>query len=335
MDRKKTLLIAALLAATLAVGAAGVHVIRLITPQPPRLAAGGRAQGPDLAHPARFDTATAMLAVHGAYDAQRPGTLLPAGLTAGWQLAQATALATPMLALTYDEDGQRLAVLVEQRQQVQQGEVAFAHAEGATVAVHVFRFDGKVWSLARTNADVITTGAHGQAPPVRLVQTGDQRHGLLFEGSDVHQGYTNGYAFLVGLSEPAIELMFSTETEESNGGACSDDAQERQESDGLIKPCWGHEARIDFLRHAGAAYYSLRLTDSGTLQDDRDGDIHPVLAVTLHVVQDGKYQPATDPRLLDDPVVPAVPAVPAKAQATTTAASRPARPASGAASHAD
>lgn len=95
-----------------------------------------------------------------------------------------------------------------QRQAVADGTIDESHVAGAGISVYVFVYNGKEWmyehgkKLVKEAAS--EAGAYGHAPDGRLIKLGPDKYGLLFEGGDMHQGYTNDYAFIISISESSI-----------------------------------------------------------------------------------------------------------------------------------
>lgn len=232
-----------------------------------------------------------MLAIFGAYDEKRGGTLLPVTLTKGWKIENANGLATPLSVDLYEETGKRKGVLAVQIQSVREGEVDESHVSAAEVSVYVFGFNGSNWVFEKGKKSVIKTGAYGKAPGNRLIRIGDAKFGLLFEGGDVHQGYFDQYASMISLGEPKIAAVFDASTGHDNSGACTDDEKELKDVDLGLKRCWGHATEISFVRIAGDDYYMLRLDDSGTEEDEKTGKVVPVKRVTYLRMRPEGYKP--------------------------------------------
>src|SRR5262249_8859084 len=153
--------------------------------------------------------------------------------------------ATPLVVSTYRENGEDKAVLAAQLQALQDGRAGGAHAEGADVSVYVFHRVGGEWGFEKGKKAVTNIGAYGEAPGGQLVLLGPERHGLLFQGGDMHQGYGNSYAVLLSLSEPRPEEMLSLDMGGDDSGSCSDDPKER-EGESTLHPCWRHEVSLHF-----------------------------------------------------------------------------------------
>lgn len=234
----------------------------------PALALADRCE--ELATPTEFTADSAMEAVFCQYDRSRKATLLPLEHTRTWNSKQAEIVATPLLTATYRENGERKGVIAVQRQQLNEnGEPVMSHATGAIIWVYLFRHDGSRWVFEKGKKEALYAGAHGHAPGGRLMRLGPGKHGLWFKGGDVHQGYTEDYAFVVPLSEanilPAGPYF---DTGKSNAGACSEDEQERQ---GLgLRECWSYEGQPELIERENSDYYILRIRYQGTGPDDKD-----------------------------------------------------------------
>ncbi|MEC5163347.1 MULTISPECIES: hypothetical protein [unclassified Janthinobacterium] len=292
---KKFSVVGALLAAC-AIGAAAVLWV----------SHGAEAQhaapvGGDGARPAVFNEGTAMRAIFGAYNSAQKGTLIPVANTAAWSLKGAEVLATPMLAVTYDDGGVEKGVLAIQRQTVTtDGEVVDSHATAADMSVYVFIHKGGQWVFEKGKQVAATAGAHGNAPNGRLLRIGDGKFGLLFEGGDVHQGVSNDYAILVDLSAATVRQTFEFETGRSNSGTCSDDPKELAEPGTTLHPCWGFEAKLAFLKNGPGEYFTIRATYSGTTDEDATKPLKKVEYYTM--TKDGfkwHRQPQPQPRIAE------------------------------------
>lgn len=262
------------------------------------------ASSKDIATPVTFTQAEAMLSVYGDYNGQHKGTLIPVKNTETWQLKDSDELATPILTAMYEEGSQRKAVLAVQRQLIIDGAVQDSHATGATISVYVFRLDGTDWILEKGDDSVAEAGAHGQAPDAKLIRIGDKKYGLLFEGGDVHQGYTHDYMLLVSLSEAAIPVVLQEATGESNSGACSELAEEIEKSNGLLKKCWSHQAKIAFFKKEDSSYYAIQVINEGTAENEKDETVIPFRQVTNYRMTDGEFKPITDPSHQDGILLP-------------------------------
>ncbi|MDC8757196.1 hypothetical protein [Janthinobacterium fluminis] len=246
----------------------GAAALLLRAPAPAAPAAAPAAN--DTARPAVFSEGTAMRAIFGAYHTGQKGTLIPVAKTAAWDIKGANVLATPMLAVTFDEGGQQKGVLVIQRQMILDGgEVAESHIQQADISVYVFALKNNAWVFEKGKQVVATAGAHGQAPDGKLVRIGDGKFGLLFEGGDVHQGYTNDYAFLIDISAGTPHQVLALEMGQSNAGNCSDDPKELAEEYGMLRQCWRSVVELDFLKNGPGEYFTIRATDSGTLEEGK------------------------------------------------------------------
>ncbi|MFZ6656621.1 hypothetical protein [Undibacterium sp. TJN19] len=213
----------------------------------------------DNAKPEVFNADTAMLAIFGTYNDQHKGVLLPEQTTQNWDVAQADTMATALFTATYTEAGRKMAVLALQRQQMFEGVVEESHATAAVISVYVFAFNGQQWVFEKGKKEVTEAGAHGNAPGGKLIRLGQDRYGLLFKGGDIHQGYTNDYAFVISLSDPKPAKVLELDMGESNSGTCSEDQKEQEESG--LQACWERVAKLSFLQQNPAdAYFVLQLT---------------------------------------------------------------------------
>jgi hypothetical protein len=249
-----------------------------------------------------FDTVSAMKAVFCAYDREKDGTLLPVEFTMPWTPEKAETLATPVLALSYQEAGIQKGVLVVQRQMMFEGEPATGHAQTAIVSVYVFRRTGARWSIERREDEALDIGARGVAPTPELIRIGRERYGLWFRGGNMGQGYTSEYAHLVTISGPLIAAAGQFELGEGNSGACSNDPRERNDS---IHACWEWSTTMDFVRLSGRDDYMLRLTSAGTFAPDVNAPdrVAAKKSVTCYLNDAGTYTSRTDPRCASYPAV--------------------------------
>ncbi|MFZ6677341.1 hypothetical protein [Undibacterium sp. Tian12W] len=248
----------------------------------------------DPAKPQVFNADTAMLAIFGTYNEKQHGVLLPEKNTASWDIGQADTLATALLADTYTEAGKKKAVLVVQRQQVLGGVVEESHATAPVVSVYVFAYNGKQWLFEKGKKEVAAYGANGMAPMASLIRLGQDKFGLLFEGGDMHQGYTNDYAFIVSLSDVKPVIALELNMGESNNGACTDDVEEQGP---LMQACWENTGKLSFLQNATDEYYTVKLSTTG---NKPEGDKPPSAARqqdTYFVHTATTYKASKDQRL--------------------------------------
>ena len=225
----------------------------------------------DHAKPEVFNTDTAMLAIFGVYNGRQQGVLLPEKNTAQWNMKEADTLATALLVATYAEAGKQKGVLAIQRQQILDGVVEQSHATGAMISVYIFAYNGKQWIFEKGKKEVVESGAHGEAPGGSLIRLGKDKYGLLFNGGDVHQGYTNDYAFIISLSGPKPVKVLNLSMGESNSGTCSDVVEEQE---GMTHACWESVSKLSFLQNGSDEYYTLKLSTASNKPGD--GSKQPV-----------------------------------------------------------
>ena len=218
-----------------------------------------RHEAVDPAKPVVFNADTAMLAIFGTYNEKQHGVLLPEANTSKWNMKGAETLATALLTATYEEGGKKKAVLALQRQDILEGEVVESHATAPVISVYIFAHDGKQWVFEKGKKEVTSAGSHGSAPGSKLIRLGQDKYGLLFEGGDVHQGYTNDYAFLISLSDVKPGKVLDLDTGASNSGTCSDDPADQGEGS-ILKACWERTGKISFLQNGKDDYFVLKLT---------------------------------------------------------------------------
>ncbi|MFZ6746566.1 hypothetical protein ACO0LC_25310 [Undibacterium sp. JH2W] len=224
----------------------------------------------DAAKPEVFNADTAMLAIFGAYNQKQQGVLLPEKNTMQWDIKQADTLATPLLVATYTEAGKNKGVLVIQRQQILDGVVEVSHATSAMISVYVFTYDGKQWVFEKGKKEVTAAGAHGEAPGGSLIRLGQDKYGLLFEGGDVHQGYTNDYAFIISLSDVKLLKVLDLSMGESNSGTCTDVVEEQE---GMMQACWESASKLSFLQNGTDEYFTLKLSTTSNKPDEDSGKL--------------------------------------------------------------
>ncbi len=227
------------------------------------------------ARPTVFNRDTAMLAVYGEYNEQHKGTLGPVQYTNSWDMKNASVLATPIMAATYTEGGIRKGVIAIQRQTILNGEVVDSHATAAGISVYVFAFNGKEYVFEKGKQTVTEAGAHGSAPGGTLIKIGRDKYGLLFEGGDIHQGFTNDYTFIISLSTPTPAVVVELETGESYND-------------------WVWEGKIEFIEDTTKDHFVLKVTSQGTKQEINEDKSRPLNKVEYYVYDNGKYQPITD-----------------------------------------
>ncbi|WP_423019502.1 hypothetical protein [Undibacterium sp. Di27W] len=214
----------------------------------------------DIAKPEVFNADTAMLAIFGTYNQKQQGVLLPEENTVQWDMKQADTLVRPLLVASYTEAGKQKGVLAMQRQQLLEGAAINSHATSAMISVYIFAYDGKQWIFEKGKKEVTEAGAFGEAPGGRLIRLGQDKYGLLFSGGDVHQGYTNDYAFIISLSDAKPLKVLELNMGESNSGTCTDVVEEQE---GMMQACWENTGKISFLQNAAEPYYVIKLTTIG------------------------------------------------------------------------
>ena len=209
-------------------------------------------------------------------------------------MSRAEYLATPILATTYVESGVEKGVLVVQRQSIYESEIVTSHATSAVVSVYVFTHAGAVWQFEKGAKEALDAGANGNAPGASLIRLGDNKFGLSFQGGDIHQGYTNAYAYIVTLSRPTIAQVAELDMGQGNPGACSDNPKERSD---VIHKCWDYKGRRDLVRVKGQEYFTLRIAYKGTdtLDVTDDNQIFAKNDPVYYDFLDGEYAEMDDP----------------------------------------
>lgn len=208
-------------------------------------------------NPAAFDAATAMRALYPGYD--ETTAVAPQG---------ADAQVSALLATTYDDHGTTRGVLVAQRQRLYEGEVAWGHADTATVGVALFTRGPEGWVLARRVDELFADGSYGQAPIPAFVTDAAGGHWLWFTGVDSGQGLSYGYGVLVSVDAAGFAVAGRFATGGDNAGACAED---RAEWDELVGPCWSWQGAAELVG-SGEHDVRLRLTESGTESDGMGAD---------------------------------------------------------------
>lgn len=232
----------------------------------------------------KFDKETVMYAIFGAYNKNKGGSLLPKELTPQWDEKGAETVATPLLVSTYVEGGETMGVILVQ---TLTGSIA-GRAQPASISIYLFKKKGNKWVFDKRREDVNEFGSAGTAPGGgRLIRLGDDKYGVLFEGTYIGQGYMSMYSAIIGLSDGAPKSQVFN-TGENNSGACSSDHQEQEELG--LKECWEHIGKIEFLRNTGSDYYIMRITESGTANDDEGGKVKDINTVSYLLNEGGNYK---------------------------------------------
>jgi len=218
-----------------------------------------------LAEPIKFNKVSAMRALFCYYNEKEGGTLVPANKTINWNMKSAKELITPVLTATYDEAGLSKGVIVVQRQTILNGEIEMAHAVAAITSVYVFQKEGSKWKFEKGRKNAANYGAHGSAPNGKLVRIGKDKYGVLFEGGDVHQGYTNDYAFIITLSEKRPYIIADFET----GNGYND---------------WSYEGKINFVEDEDSDYFAIRVVYTGTKRDYEGAPLQTINRVDYYSI---------------------------------------------------
>lgn len=208
-----------------------------------------------------IDASRAMTFLYGSYDAKPKSSrwkvpALPAKSSADDVLTEGQfAVVSVVLAQQVKEgDQERFYLGVSMVPEKGLGEEAFdcdlcQPVVGASVFV---KRDG-VWQVEAHEPFVMTLGAHGGGPVMKLVEIGPGRHGILAE-TDWFQGGNSGtFVSLWTAEQGGIAQRFATQTREDNAGNCSDEPGEDME------PCRESSLDIKYLPGTVVDHYDIRV----------------------------------------------------------------------------
>jgi hypothetical protein len=234
--------------------------------------------------PAVFTEETAMRAIYGGYSVERKGTILSQEV---YPTGKVEILASAILTRTYVEASVNKGVLVVQRQSFDEnGRNMAAHPEGADISVYIFRHDGTKWVFEKGKKTVVNTGSFGEAPAAGLIKLGAEKYGVLFEPSYQQMGYVSTDIFIVGISEPEINVIL-TELDMSGDNEASDICIE----DEAAGKCWRYQADLNFFEKRGSDYYVIEHKLGGTSQGEGT-TIIPIDGIKYYEKSASKYQPS-------------------------------------------
>jgi hypothetical protein len=98
------------------------------------------------------------------------------------------------------------------------------HACGLLVGGAIFRRSAEGWLMESQNKYISVEGKYGsvESETIRLIKVGPDRHGVLFSGADIHQGYISSYVSLLVPYEKSIVGALNFFVEGPGEGACAD-----------------------------------------------------------------------------------------------------------------
>jgi hypothetical protein len=153
------------------------------------------------------------------------------------------------------------------------------HACGMLIGGVVFKRASDGWLVESQNKYIAVEGKWGtvEGEKIGLIKIGPERNGVLFSGSDMHQGYeSNGVSLLIPYGKSIIEsLQFFVE---GPGEGVCDDAAWKQGID--LKPA-GQQKILQ-------GYYDMKADTR--YNDGKCGHVKPIQETRHFAFANGKYQ---------------------------------------------
>lgn len=143
-----------------------------------------------------------------------------------------------------------------------------SHNCGAILRGAILVQQGLTWQIESAAKKIIEVGVYGEPPAGKLIQVGTDNYGVLFEGGDIHQGYTTSYAFLIMPVGDTLQEVFSFTTGQDNSGTCDNETTE-------LPNCYSYEATLKFVAGQNPDYFDIHAVTAGT-QADEKGFVVPV-----------------------------------------------------------
>jgi hypothetical protein len=157
-------------------------------------------------------------------------------------------------------------------------------AIGATV--FVWRNQG--WNVESSNRFMASAGTYGYPPePVKFMQIGTNKHGVLMETSDLTQGYEWTSVDMISPVGRDFRIVWSEGVSANNGGACSPDEKERMQYQ--MEKCYESSASYRFVHKNNAQYFDIRVVSSGTAMSPK-GKVVPENWEKSYRFTNGKYR---------------------------------------------
>lgn len=165
-------------------------------------------------------------------------------------------LARPLLAQLYEEDKQIKFMLLTQTRPA--GERFDCHACAPLLSGFVFVHQEETWVLETEDRYITFAGKYGEGPEAKLAQIGPTHFGVICRGSDVNQGYSSAYAFVLAPRGGKFRELINLDLGGDNEGAVVAGKKD--------KDYWAYRAEYEFVPGSEAAFYDLKVITRGTRQ---------------------------------------------------------------------
>lgn len=149
----------------------------------------------------------------------------------------------------------------------------------------VFTKNGEEWELNAQSKLITRTGLHGELSNGRVVKIGAEKYGVMFHWKATNEGITEEGDLLIAETKNGLKEVFSMVTGGDNKkhceaiGAYADDPA-----------CWSYRSKLDFVANANNSYYDLRVTSEGTKHVE-ENEILPVRETKRFVFAETGYRP--------------------------------------------
>ncbi len=231
-----------------------------------------------------FDVRKALELVYGSYDYQKKYTK--------WKLTKedlksnngsvtfdaGTVYTGPNLAQSFVQGGVQRFILTTETVPARYD----CHACAPLIGAATFSQQGDGWQLDAVTKAISTMGSFGSGPKGKLIKIGADRYGVVFHDGGMNQGISGEAVVIIAeVGESLREILTISEYGGDNSGACGEE----------LAACWKYSSKMDFEPGPNPDYYDIKVTTSGTREDD-NGNVRQANALKKYTFVDGKYVPA-------------------------------------------
>ena len=181
------------------------------------------------------------------------------------------------------------------------------HACSPIIGVASFVRSGSKWNVETVTKFVTTSGGYGEIPKVKLIQLGNDKHGLRFDGSGGGMGYFIDYMFIVANQGSQFKEVLSLTTREDATDSCDSD-----------KCNWKYIVNVDQIKVSNSDFYDIRTLKVGTVNEEEKDKISAVNETAFYTFDNTKYK-----YVLSKKIVEPIPVNEVKSPRVTSARTEP------------
>jgi hypothetical protein len=144
------------------------------------------------------------------------------------------------------------------------------------IGAFIFTKKDSAWFCDTKNYYIGEIGSYGEAQEVKLIEVGQNTIGLLFEVTEMTQGYYYEGSIIYPFYKGRFVEAINFQTLGNNNGA--DEEQ------------WSKEAKFKFIPNSNEEYYDLIIETTGNEFDENTNRIVNATKTVIYAFKDGKYR---------------------------------------------